>query len=78
MSEQLVPAITHMYQHEGMTDFFCWVSTDRWGERKWHASVKIDERSCHVGAGATPIEALLEALGQAYADRPNRKGPFVA
>lgn len=71
---QLEQAITHMSQHEGMTDFFCWHSMDRFGTWEWHASVKIDKRSCHVGRGADPISALLDALRIAYADAPNRKG----
>jgi hypothetical protein len=74
---QLEQAIAHMSQQEGMTDFSCWYSMSRDGVWAWHASVKIDERSCHVSSGTDPINALLNALGIAYADRPNRKGPIT-
>src|SRR6218665_341254 len=73
---QLEQAIAHMSQHEGMTDFFVWESTDKFGAKQWHASVKIDTRSCFVAKGDDPITTLLAALAGAYAERDKRKGPI--
>lgn len=70
---QLEQAIKHMAEHEQMTDFFCWYSVDKLGHGAWHASVKTEERFCHTAEGATPEDALLGALGQAYADRKEGK-----
>lgn len=73
---QLEQAITYMSKHEGMTDFFVWHSTDSKGVQEWHASVKIDTRSCFVARGDEPIAVLLAALAGAYNERDNRKGPL--
>jgi hypothetical protein len=65
---KLSDAILYMAAKEGMTDLFVWHTalSQSGNENFWSASCKIETRSCFVGHGADPIEAMLDALGQAW------------
>jgi hypothetical protein len=64
--DQLSQAVLYMAEHARMTDLFCWHSQARDGVWAWHASCKIDERSCFVGEGPDAVSAMLNALEQAW------------